>query len=77
MFTPQHYSERAFELESAAKQVSNPRLRASYLEIAGRFREMANAASLAGSLKADESVQLAERMIGRGFQRAVGRNRSR
>ena len=72
MFTPQHFSERASELESAAKQVSNPRLRASYLEIAERFRDMANAASVAGSLKADESVQLAERMIGRAFQRALG-----
>jgi hypothetical protein len=72
VFTPQHFSERASELESAAKQVSNPRLRASYLEIAERFRDMANAASVAGSLKADESVRLAERMIGRAFQRALG-----
>jgi hypothetical protein len=72
VFTPQHYSERASELESAAKQVSNPRLRAGYLELAGSFRDMANAASLAVSLKTDESVQLAERMIGRAFQRALG-----
>jgi hypothetical protein len=31
---------------------------------------MADAARLAGSLKTDESVQLAERMIGRTLQRS-------
>ena len=67
MFPPQHYSERASELESAAVQVSNPELRESYLEVARSFREMANAASLAGSVKTDDSVRLAERMIGRAL----------
>jgi len=64
---PQHYSERASDLESAALQLSNPELRESYLEVARSLRKMANAANLAGSVKTDDSVRLAERMIGRRF----------
>ena len=58
-----HYIARAFELETAAAQVSSPAIRASYLELARSFREMANLVSVAASSD-EEAVRLAERMVG-------------
>jgi hypothetical protein len=65
VFGPKHYSLRAAELEAAAQQVSDAAIRASYLELARGFREIANLASLAGNAKDDEIVRLAERMVGK------------
>ena len=65
MFRPEHYRARASELETAAARVSDPNIRKSYLELALGFRKMATFASLGGSSKTDDVVQLAERMVGR------------
>jgi hypothetical protein len=59
-FKPEHYSERASELEAAAKLVSDAKIRAAYLELARSFRSKAELARFDC-----ENVQLAERMIGR------------
>jgi hypothetical protein len=59
-FKPEHYSERASELEAAAKLVSDANIRSSYLELARSFRQKADLARLDC-----ETVQLAERMVGR------------
>jgi len=58
-FKPEHYSERASDLEAAAKLVSDAKIRAVYLELARSFRRNADLARLDC-----ESVQLAERMVG-------------
>ena len=42
MFTPEHYAARASELEAAAELVSDKNVRATYLELARSFREMAD-----------------------------------
>jgi hypothetical protein len=65
VFSVEHYMSRASELEAAAKLVSDLNIRASYLELARTYRAMANAASIAESMEADEAVKLAERMIGK------------
>ena len=65
MFRPEHYSARAFELETAAARVSDPNIRASYLELALGFRKMANFASLGGNSKTGDVVHLPERVVGR------------
>jgi hypothetical protein len=58
-FKPEHYSERASELEAAARLVSDVKIRDGYLELASAFRAKADLA------RTDrESVQLAERIIG-------------
>jgi len=46
VFEPEHYSARASELEAAGKRISDSNIRASYLELARSFREMANLVSL-------------------------------
>jgi hypothetical protein len=65
MFGREHYNARSSELEAAAKAVTNANIKASYLELARRFREMANFASVAGNSSADEVVRLTERIIGK------------
>jgi hypothetical protein len=65
MFGREHYNARSSELEAAAKDVTNASIKASYLELAHRFREMANFASVAGNSSADEVVRLTERIIGK------------
>jgi hypothetical protein len=65
MFGPEHYSARASELEAAAKGVTNASIRASYLELAQRFREMAKIASLSQTASDAEIESLAPRMVGR------------
>jgi hypothetical protein len=59
MLSPKHYSARASELEAAAKRVSDPKIRASMLDLARSFRDIANLVSVAGDSKADDLVQLA------------------
>jgi hypothetical protein len=46
MFGPEHYNARASELEAAAKDVTSTRIKADYLELARRYRELANLSSL-------------------------------
>jgi hypothetical protein len=65
MFGSEHYNARAYEFEVAAGRVSDFKIRASYIELAQSFREMAKVASLASTLKGDEATRLAERMIGK------------
>jgi hypothetical protein len=64
MFRPEHYSARASELEDLAAHISNPTMRAAYLELAHSFREMASLADLARAAKAQEIVCLAECISG-------------
>jgi hypothetical protein len=59
MFGPEHYNARASELEAAAKDVTSTRIKADYLELARRYRELANLSSLSGSLSAGEAIRLA------------------
>ncbi len=61
MFGPEHYRARASELEALAAQATHPNIRASYLDLAHRFREMANQASLADKAKRSKAAKLAER----------------
>ena len=63
MFGPDHYTARASELEVAASRVSDSAIRASYLELARNFREMANLASLAPNAKDAEACRLAELIV--------------
>jgi hypothetical protein len=63
MFKSEHYSERALRLEAAARQTSDLIIREGQLELARRFREMANQVSLADNSKAHDVVQLAERVV--------------
>jgi hypothetical protein len=61
MFKPEHCSARASELEALAAHCTDHNIRASYLELAHGFREMANMASRYD----DEALRLAERIIGK------------
>jgi hypothetical protein len=61
---PEHYLERASDLEAAADQVREPSVRRSYLELAQSFRDVANLASLSRMQSDAEAVSLAERMVG-------------
>jgi hypothetical protein len=47
VFEPDHYEARASELEAAAKEVSDSAIRAKYLDLAQRFRELAELAGRA------------------------------
>jgi hypothetical protein len=67
MFSVEHCIERSFDLEAAAAQMTDSKIRDSYLELARGFRAMANAGSIADSITAEQAVKLAERMVGRGF----------
>ena len=62
MFSPQHYSARACDLEDAAKDVTSRTIRERYLELARSYREMANLAAIAEDV---ELVRLAERIVGK------------
>lgn len=65
VFGPAYYSARASELEALATHATNPKIRASYRELANGFREMANLASLARNAKGTESARLAKRLVGK------------
>jgi hypothetical protein len=47
-----------------AAHATDPNIRASYLDLANRFRDMANVASL-DNAKRSESAKLAEGMVGK------------
>jgi hypothetical protein len=65
MFRPEHYTRRACELEHEANRVGNLIIRASYLDLAQAFREMATLASLLERTADAEAVRVAERMVGK------------
>ena len=64
MFPPSYYSQRAAELETMAKGISDLTTREMCLDLARRFRDIANVKSL--TQQSDiEVVHLAERMVGK------------
>ena len=64
LFTLSHYLQRASECEKLAVQVSDPDMRAGYLEVAQRFREMAY--STGKTLTTDVEIEkLVEGMVGK------------
>lgn len=64
MFSPNYYSERADELEAMAKGITDLTTREMCIELAKRFRDIANVKSV--TQQSDiEVVQLAERMVGK------------
>jgi hypothetical protein len=64
MFSPNYYIERAAELETMAKGISDLTTREMCLELARRFRDIANVKSV--TQQSDiEVVALAERMVGK------------
>ena len=64
MFSPSYYSERAAELEAMAKGITDLATREMCIELARRFRDIANVKSV--TQQSDiEVVHLAERMVGR------------
>ena len=61
MFPPSYYSQRAAELEALAKGISDLTTREMCLDLARRFRDIANVKSV--TQQSDiEVVHLAERM---------------
>lgn len=52
-------------MEAAARQTADPIIREGQLELARRFRAMANPVSRADDSKTDDVVHLAERMVGK------------
>ena len=65
MYTPSYYIERAAELESLAKGITDLATRTMCLELAQRFRDIAKLKSMAGTPSDIEVERLAERMVGR------------
>jgi hypothetical protein len=64
MFSPSYYSERAAELEAMAKGITDLTTREMCIELARRFRDIANVKSV--TQQSDiEVVHLAERMVGK------------
>jgi hypothetical protein len=64
MFSPSYYSERAAELEAMAKGITDLTTREMCIELARRFRDIANVKSV--TQESDiEVVRLAERMVGK------------
>jgi hypothetical protein len=64
MFSPSYYSERATELEAMAKGITDLTTREMCIELARRFRDIANVKSV--TQESDiEVVRLAERMVGK------------
>jgi hypothetical protein len=64
MFIPSHYLQRAAELETMAKGISDLTTREMCLELARRFRDIANVKSITNQSDTDV-VRLAERMVGK------------
>lgn len=64
MYTPSYYIDRAAELESMAKGIADLHTRTMCLELAQRFRNIANLKSMTGMQPDIEVEQLAERMVG-------------
>jgi hypothetical protein len=64
MFPPSYYSQRAAEVETMAKGITDLTTREMCLELAQRFRDIANMKSL--TQQSDiEVMHLAERMVGK------------
>jgi hypothetical protein len=64
MFPPSYYSDRAAQLEAMAKGITDLTTREMCLELARRFRDIANVKSV--TQQSDiEVVHLAERMVGK------------
>jgi hypothetical protein len=64
MFPPSYYSDRAAELEVMAKGITDLTTREMCIELARRFRDIANVKSV--TQQSDiEVVHLAERMVGK------------
>jgi hypothetical protein len=64
MFAPSYYIQRAAELEAMAKGITDLATREMCLDLARRFRDIANVKSV--TQQSDiEVVQLAERMVGK------------
>jgi hypothetical protein len=75
-FTTNHYLRQAAELEALAEQTGDSAVRIDHLELAQRFRDMANLAGVAQTESDEEAVRLAERMVGKvsGTQSASFKN---
>ena len=64
MYTPSYYTDRAAELEAMASGITNLATREMCIELARRFRDIANVQSV--TQQSDiEVVQLAERIVGK------------
>lgn len=64
MYTPSYYIDRATELEAMASGITDLTTREMCIELARRFRDIANVKSV--TQQSDiEVVQLAERMVGK------------
>jgi hypothetical protein len=64
MFLPSYYSQRADELEAMAKGISGLATRQMCLELARRFRDIANVKTITQQSDA-EVLRLAERIVGK------------
>ena len=64
MFIPSYYVERAAELEAMAKGIADLATREMCLELARRFRDIANVKSVTQQTDI-EVMALAERMVGK------------
>jgi hypothetical protein len=64
-FTPHDYLQRAANLEALAEQLAESGTRTGYLELAQRFRDMANLAGVSQMQSDIEIMRLAERMVGK------------
>jgi len=64
MFPPNYYSQRATELEAMANGITDLTTREMCLELARRFRDIANVKSVTQQSDVDV-VRLAERMVGK------------
>ena len=65
MYAPSYYIDRAAELEAMAKGITDLATREMCLELARRFRDIANVKSVTQQSDA-EVVSLAERMVRKG-----------
>jgi len=64
-FTPSHYLQRAAELEASAAETSDSTERIDCLELAQRFRDMANLGSVSQMESDEEAIRLVERILGK------------
>ena len=64
MYTPSYYFDRAAELEAMASGITDLTTREMCIELARRFRDIANVKSVTQQSD-NEMVQLVERMVGK------------
>jgi hypothetical protein len=65
MFTPNQYFQRAAELEKMAAGIADPATRTMCLDLAQRFRNIANMKSVTDAQSDSDVISLAERMVGK------------